>query len=44
MLNEPNEVTFKITSVFEILDIPFILGGSLPTGADHRSRWEYPVS
>jgi len=29
MQNEPIEVTFKVTAVFEQLHVPYLIGGSL---------------
>lgn len=29
MLNEPLEVTFKVTAVFEELDVPYFVSGSM---------------
>jgi hypothetical protein len=38
MQNEPVEVTLKVTDVFEKLDVPYLIGGSLASTLYGRVR------
>lgn len=38
MLNEPLEVTFKVTGILEMLEVPYLIGGSLASTLYGRVR------